>query len=151
MTRTAYDACGSGRFSLILLCLGICKLSLRLWPRVLRPRNGNGFQQRMDSRVILPIPFHRPTSKPLRLPTLGRPLRICIEGPLPSIQMLLPELQWILDISKRLYPQQAGPELVRSTYEKIYEKVYERILDPEANGDLKVWGRSVSGAVRINE
>ncbi|KAK6538612.1 hypothetical protein TWF694_010190 [Orbilia ellipsospora] len=58
---------------------------------------------------------------PLHLPTLDRPLRIHIEGPLVSIQKLLPEAEW----PKRglfglKFPQPGGIELAKLVHQKLY-------------------------------
>ncbi|KAI1141371.1 hypothetical protein F5Y05DRAFT_259054 [Hypoxylon sp. FL0543] len=57
---------------------------------------------------------------PFHLPPVDKPLRIQIEGPLVSVQKLLPGITWHTDIRFHVFPQPAGPELAKLTYEKIY-------------------------------
>ena len=58
----------------------------------------------------------------LHPPTLDKPVRIQIEGPLVSIQKLLPEVPWHIDVYNRIFPQPAGPELAKLAYLAIYGK-----------------------------
>jgi hypothetical protein len=69
-------------------------------------------------------------------PPHERPLRIQIEGPLVSIQRLLPHIPWRLRMgySDSEFPQPAGPELARLAYQQIYM----RDVCPEVPGDLVV-------------
>lgn len=53
-------------------------------------------------------------------PPLEKPLRISIEGPLEAIQKLLPRAEWNFSIP-RVFPQPAGPELARLTYQTLYK------------------------------
>ncbi|KAL4916010.1 hypothetical protein BDW62DRAFT_212304 [Aspergillus aurantiobrunneus] len=70
-----------------------------------------------------------------RPPAPDLPLRIQIEGPLIAIQRLLPNRPWNATYSNdRPFPQPAGPELARLTYQTIYG----RDIDPEVSGDLVV-------------
>ncbi|KAH8719437.1 hypothetical protein GQ44DRAFT_687709 [Phaeosphaeriaceae sp. PMI808] len=57
-------------------------------------------------------PFH-----PLHPPPRDKPLRIRIQGPLETIQKLLPNTSWH---PIRNFPQLGGQELARLTYEKLY-------------------------------
>ena len=68
------------------------------------------------------------------LPPPNQPLRIQIEGPLIAIQRLLPYIQWHLKFLDRPFPQAAGPELARLTYQVIYGQD----VRPEVPGDLAV-------------
>ncbi|EXU98841.1 hypothetical protein X797_008078 [Metarhizium robertsii] len=52
-------------------------------------------------------------------PPLDRPVRIHIEGPLVSIQKLLPEVSWHVDVHEKKF-QQAGAKLAELTYRTIY-------------------------------
>lgn len=47
-------------------------------------------------------------------------MRIQIEGPLVSIQKLLPEVPWHIDVSDPIFPQPAGPGLAKLAYRAIY-------------------------------
>lgn len=60
------------------------------------------------------------SAHPLHPPPLEQPLRIQIEGPLASIQKLLPEVSWHTDTASLVFPQPAGPGLARLAYQKIY-------------------------------
>jgi hypothetical protein len=59
-----------------------------------------------------PHPFH--------LPPPEKPLRIQIEGPLVSIQKLLPEIPWHTEVEPLAFPLAAGPEFAQLAYQKIY-------------------------------
>ncbi|KAI0829172.1 hypothetical protein F5Y06DRAFT_220966 [Hypoxylon sp. FL0890] len=67
-------------------------------------------------------------------PPLDQPLRIQIEGPLVSIQKLLPGITWHTDIMAPIFPQPAGPELARLAYQKIYG----HDVRPDVPGDMVV-------------
>lgn len=73
--------------------------------------------------MTLPIfipPCFRTPSGPYHLPPPEKPLRIQIEGPLVAIQRLFPHISWHLDMPNPTFPQPAGPELARLTYQEIY-------------------------------
>jgi hypothetical protein len=48
------------------------------------------------------------------------PLRLQVEGPLVSIQKLLPNVPWHIDACNPIFPQPAGPKLADLTYRAIY-------------------------------
>jgi hypothetical protein len=77
--------------------------------------------------------IHTPAGQ-YHLPQPDQPLRIQIEGPLIAIQRLLPHTPWCLGLLDRKFPQPAGPELARLTYQEIYG----RAVCPEDPGDLVV-------------
>lgn len=52
-------------------------------------------------------------------PPLDRPVRIQIEGPLVSIQKLLPEVPWHVDVCEKKF-QRAGAKLAELTYRTLY-------------------------------
>lgn len=87
----------------------------------------------MALKLYIPPCIGQPAD-PLHLPGVERPLRINIEGPLVSIQKLLPNIKWILESSESVYPQPAGQALAKLTYETIYEQA----LDPEESDEAKV-------------
>ncbi|KAI6080809.1 hypothetical protein F4821DRAFT_273574 [Hypoxylon rubiginosum] len=71
------------------------------------------------------LPLHIPhcirtPAHSLHPPPLDKPVRIQIEGPLVSIQKLLPEVLWHVDVCNPIFPQPAGPELARLAYRAIY-------------------------------
>jgi hypothetical protein len=70
---------------------------------------------------------------PLHSPPPEQPLRIQIEGPLVSIQKLLPDIPWRTEVAP-VFPQPAGPELAKLAYRKIYG----REIRPEVVGDMVV-------------
>lgn len=75
------------------------------------------------------LPLYIPRCE-CHFPSHGQPLRVQIEGPLVAIQRLLPDIQWHLDPSNGTFPQPAGLELARLTYQQIYDKgVYPEISD----------------------
>jgi hypothetical protein len=74
------------------------------------------------------------SAHPLHSPPPEQPLRIQIEGPLASIQKLLPEVSWHTDAASLVFPQPAGPGLARLAYQKIYG----REVRPEVAGDMVV-------------
>ncbi|KAL7934057.1 hypothetical protein V8C35DRAFT_327498 [Trichoderma chlorosporum] len=74
-----------------------------------------------------------PTPHPHHPPPLEKPLRIQIEGPLVSVQKLLPDVPWQIDDrdpDRRLQP--AAQELAKLAYEAIYG------CHPRAENDLIV-------------
>lgn len=81
----------------------------------------------IPSCIKAPAHHHHP-------PPVEQPLRIQIEGPLVSIQKLVPEAQWHINIFNQTYPQPAGLLLAKIAFEKIYG----RQARPEISGDLIV-------------
>lgn len=79
-------------------------------------------------------PCVKTPAHPLHPPPSEQPLRIQIEGPLVSIQKLLPGLSWHTDVTSSVFPQPAGLELAKVAYRKIYE----REVRPETAGDMVV-------------
>ena len=53
-------------------------------------------------------------------PPLDKPLRIQIQGPLESIQKVLPDLPWHTNHRSRSFPQPAAPKLASATYQALY-------------------------------
>ncbi|KAJ5230433.1 hypothetical protein N7489_011141 [Penicillium chrysogenum] len=83
--------------------------------------------------LYIPHCIHAPAGR-YHFPPSDQPLRIQIEGPLIAIQRLLPHIHWRLEFGNRTFPQPAGPELARLTYQTIYG----RDVCPEVPGDLVV-------------
>lgn len=83
--------------------------------------------------LYIPLCIHTPADRH-HLPPSDQPLRIQIEGPLIAIQRLLPDIPWRLGFPDRTFPQLAGPELARLTYQTIYG----RDICPEVLDDLVV-------------
>lgn len=81
----------------------------------------------------IPRCVHTPAGQ-YHLPPPDQPLRIQIEGPLVAIQRLLPHTPWLLDPLDQQFPQPAGPELARLTYQAMYGRDFR----PEIPGDLVV-------------
>ncbi|KAK0624758.1 hypothetical protein B0T17DRAFT_252001 [Bombardia bombarda] len=79
-------------------------------------------------------PCIRASAHPLHPPPPEQPLRIQIEGPLVSIQKLLPEIPWNTSVASLMFPQPAGSELARLAYQKLYG----REVRPEVSGDMVV-------------
>lgn len=78
--------------------------------------------------IIPPLPMALPLHIPKCIqspahcfhpPPLDRPVRIHIEGPLASIQKLLPEVSWHVDVHEKKF-QQTGAKLEELTYQTIY-------------------------------
>lgn len=67
---------------------------------------------------ILPCIHHPPGD--FHSPPYARPLRIQIEGPLTSMKRLLPDVPWRLRMGYSEFPQPAGPELARWTFQQLY-------------------------------
>ncbi|KAM5347066.1 hypothetical protein ACJ41O_010071 [Fusarium nematophilum] len=65
-------------------------------------------------------PCIRSPAHPRHPPPLEQPLRIQIEGPLVSIEKLLPGVRWQLDGPSRPSVQPAGPELARVAFRALY-------------------------------
>lgn len=87
----------------------------------------------MTLPLFIPRCVHTPADQ-YHLPSPDKPLRIQIEGPLLAIQRLLPHTPWLLNPLDRKFPQPAGPELARLTY----QAVYGRDVRLEVPGDLVV-------------
>ncbi|OTB01979.1 hypothetical protein M426DRAFT_265280 [Hypoxylon sp. CI-4A] len=68
----------------------------------------------------------------LHPPPLEKPLRIQIEGPSISMERLFPGIEWRTNPLSLKFPQLAGPELARITYQKLYG----RKVRPEVVGDM---------------
>ncbi|KAG8670690.1 hypothetical protein FPOAC1_010123 [Fusarium poae] len=78
--------------------------------------------------------MHLP-AHPRHPPPIDQPLRIQIEGPLNSINKLLPGVDWQLEGGVFRPPlQAAGPELARVTFRTIYR----HDVRPEVDGDMVV-------------
>ncbi len=77
----------------------------------------------MALQLCIPPCIHEP-AHPLHPPPLDKPLRIQIEGPLVSIQKLLPATSGFIDVMSVKFPQPVGPELARLAFQKIYERDY---------------------------
>ncbi len=67
-------------------------------------------------------PCIKTPAHPHHPPPLEKPLRIRFEGPLVSIQKLVPEMTWHLEVVDRVFPQPAGPELARLAYRTVYRQ-----------------------------
>jgi hypothetical protein len=67
-------------------------------------------------------------------PPLDKPLKIQIQGPLESIQKILPDTSWHTENFTTVFPQPAGPELARLTFRSLYPQENSG----EAKGDLVV-------------
>lgn len=59
-------------------------------------------------------------AQPYHLPQLEQPLRIQIEGPLVSVEKLLPGTEWQLKWPRQPYLQPTGVELAKIVYRVIY-------------------------------
>ncbi|KAL7915143.1 hypothetical protein GGI35DRAFT_488942 [Trichoderma velutinum] len=73
----------------------------------------------MALQLHIPTCIRSPTHA-LHPPPPDKPLRIQIEGPLVSIQKLLPNEPWHLSESPPPFPQPAGPSLAKLAYRAIY-------------------------------
>lgn len=62
----------------------------------------------------------------LHPPPADKPLRIRIQGPLETIQKLLPQVQWHPIVS---FPQPGGLQLARITHQVLYGPVGEPVSD----------------------
>ena len=85
------------------------------------------------------LPLHIPEciqslNHPFHPPPLDRPVRTQIEGPLVSIQKLLPEVPWHIDVYAEKF-QQAGVKVAESTYQALYGHNVRRNVE----NDLTVW------------
>jgi hypothetical protein len=87
----------------------------------------------MALELYIPSCIRTPTH-PLHHPPLDKALRIQIEGPLVSIQKLLPQIPWHVDCVPTVFPQPAGPELAKLAYRTIFG----RDVRPEVCGDIVV-------------
>ena len=83
---------------------------------------------------VLALPLHVPPclrdpAHPLHFPPLDKPVRVQIEGPLVSVQKLLPGVPWDVDVCRPVFPQPAGPELARLTYQLLYGQDVRQDVD----------------------
>jgi hypothetical protein len=89
----------------------------------------------MELELAIPpcisIPAH-----PLHFPSLDRPLRVQIAGPLASLMALLPDLKTTVDkgINSSFLPKALGLQFARM----VYRKLYQREVQPEIVGDLEL-------------
>ncbi|RMJ06855.1 hypothetical protein CDV36_013534 [Fusarium kuroshium] len=81
----------------------------------------------------IPPCIHSP-AQPRYPPPLEQPLRIQIEGPLVSIEKLLPGVEWQLEGPCRPSLQPTGPELARVAFRTIYGQD----VRPDVDGDIVV-------------
>lgn len=79
-------------------------------------------------------PCMRSAAEPRHPPPVDQPLRIQIEGPLSSINKLLPGVEWQLEGVFRPSLQPAGQELARVAFRTIYG----HDIRPEIDGDMVV-------------
>jgi hypothetical protein len=77
--------------------------------------------------------IHNP-ARPLHPPPPDKSLRIQIQGPLESIQKLLPDVSWHTKNFITSFPQPAGPRLASLTYQKRYGQE----VRPGVNSDVVV-------------
>jgi hypothetical protein len=91
-----------------------------------------GPQISMALKLFIPSCIHNPRHC-LHPPPPPRPLRIQIQGPLESIQKLLPDISWdkIVD-----FPQPGGLELASLTYQALYG---EEGSIPAVRDEYLVW------------
>ena len=73
----------------------------------------------MALELHIPPCIHGPPHN-LHAPPPEKPLRIQIEGPLTSIQKLLPDISWYTEDLSVIFPQPAGPELAKLTFQRLY-------------------------------
>lgn len=53
-------------------------------------------------------------------PSIDKPVRIQIEGPLESIEKLIPGISWPVESFNPFFPLPAGPELAKAAFRAIY-------------------------------
>ncbi|TLS25375.1 hypothetical protein PpBr36_06811 [Pyricularia pennisetigena] len=82
-------------------------------PRSAHPTFAMAYKLHIPDCILEPNhPFH--------FPSHNKPLRIRIQGPLISIQRLIPKAQWHQDFLTRPTPQVPAPDFARLTYRTIY-------------------------------
>lgn len=73
----------------------------------------------MALKLYIPPCIHdRPHA--LHPPPLDRPLRVQIEGPLVSVQKLVPDYSWDLKVGTTDFPQPGGVALAKLAYQVLY-------------------------------
>lgn len=87
----------------------------------------------MALKLYIPPCIHDPAHA-LHPPPLDRPLRVQIEGPLVSIQKLVPDYSWHLKVGSQVFPQPGGEALAKLTYQALYGTD----IRPEVVGDITV-------------
>lgn len=73
----------------------------------------------MALELYIPPCIHNPAHA-LHPPPLDRPVRVQIEGPLISIQKLVPKYSWHLTAGSQHFPQPGGEALAKLTYQALY-------------------------------
>lgn len=73
----------------------------------------------MALRLYIPPCMHNPAHV-FHSPPLDRPLRVQIEGPLVSVQKLVPEYSWKLKVGTTEFPQPGGEALAKLAYRALY-------------------------------
>lgn len=73
----------------------------------------------MALELSIPPCIHNP-AHPHHPPPLDKPLRIQIQGPLESIQKLLPDVKWLTKNFLTSFPQPGGPQLAGVTFRSLY-------------------------------
>lgn len=91
-------------------CLNLVFFLLQLYPFI------------MSLQLHIPPCIHQP-ARPNHFPQPRQPIRIQIEGPLVSIEKLLPTIEWQTNIKHQEFPQPAGPALARLTFAALYGTV----------------------------
>lgn len=73
----------------------------------------------MALKLYIPPCIHNPAHA-LHPPPLDRALRVQIEGPLVSIQKLVPDCSWHFTAGSQAFPQPGGEVLAKLTYQALY-------------------------------
>lgn len=69
--------------------------------------------------LYIPPCIHDP-AHPSHAPPVDRPLRVQIEGPLVSVQKLVPGFSWDLKVGTEEFPQPGGEALAKLAYQVLY-------------------------------
>ena len=80
--------------------------------------------------LFIPKCTHDPAHE-LHFPSVERPLRVNIEGPLVSIQRLVPDVTWHTETEVPDFPQKGGPALAKLAYETLYGHSLDETAESE--------------------
>lgn len=92
--------------------------------------------------MALPLYIHPcicSPAHPHHPPPPDKPLRIHIQGPLESIQKLLPNTTWLTKDLLYQFPQPAGPQLAKVTSQALYKQEEAYDYDSVVRDEYLAW------------
>jgi len=92
----------------------------------------------MALKLYIPPCIHNPAHA-LHPPPLDRPLRVQIEGPLVSIQKLVPDYSWHFKAGSQDFPQPGGEALAKLTFQALYRIDIRQDVDMIVRDEYLGW------------